>query len=155
MESKDKLVNLEEICSPGKLLKQDRAGCPARSPFPHSPPSRCKLRASGQGFVHPGLGPSRVPLRVQPPRRSPGLPQRPAAILCTARCRGDAAPLPLAQRRSRGGTEAARGLQVPACTAPPPPPDQPCTPAPLWPFLNLFFFCLGVSSTLRGAAKGS
>lgn len=45
MESKDKLVNLEEICSPGKLLKQDRAGCPARSPFPHSPPSRCILRA--------------------------------------------------------------------------------------------------------------
>lgn len=147
MESKDKLVNLEEICSPGKLLKQDRAGCPARSPFPHSPPSRCILRApSGSG---------RVPLRVQPPRCSPGLPQRPAAILCTARCRGDAAPLPLAQRRSRGGREAARGLQVPACTAPPPPPDQPCTPAPLWPFLNLFFFCLGVSSTLRGAAKGS
>lgn len=45
MESKDKLVNLEEICSPGKLLKQDRAGCQARSPFPHSPPSRCILRA--------------------------------------------------------------------------------------------------------------
>lgn len=73
MESKDKLANLEEICSPGKLLKQDQAGCPARSPFPHSPPSRCKLRASGQGFVHPGLG--LAPSSSGSGRVGPGPPQ--------------------------------------------------------------------------------